>query len=189
MSIHAGTDILLIGHDESLVLALQDGGFDVAWVGENEDLYAAVARLEPRAVLVHADSPTRDTLEHLASLSRRYPQPTVLLHSGHDADLTRNALQLGISAYVTEGLSPSAVRALIEVSINHQQQVETLRRELARSQKSLADRKLIGAAKCLLMERQGLSEAQAYRKLKTLAMNRRVPLSQAARDLLTEQET
>ncbi len=189
MKTHAGTDILLIGSDETLVLALQDGGFRVTWVDEHEDLYAAVARLQPQAVLVQADSPTRDTLEHLASLSRRYPQPTLLLHDGQDAELTRRALKLGISAYVADGMSAGAVRALVEVSISHREQLESLRRELTRSQRSLAERKLIDAAKCVLMERQGVCEADAFRHLKSLAMNARISLSDAARNLLAQEGT
>ncbi len=185
----ATKDILLIGHDPTLVLALQDAGFVVACVDEDADLYRAVGALQPTAILLHADSPSRDTLEHLASLSRRYPQPALLLHSGQDVEVARQALDLGISAYVSEGLSATAMRALIEVSLQHARQIQSLRKELARSQRSLAERKLIDAAKCQLMEVEGLNEGAAYQRLKTIAMNTRISIGAAARALLQGQDS
>lgn len=179
------TDILLIGQNAQLHQALQDAGFSTVRLEDDSDLYAAVAHYAPGAILLHADAPSRDTLEHLAALNRRYPQPAVVLHDGSNAELTRQALQLGISAYVAEGLSAAAMKALIEISIEHARQLQTLRQELSRKQKSLAEKKLINAAKCRLMERHGLCEQAAFESLKTTAMNARISLPDAARRMLS----
>ena len=188
MDTRSTAPILLIGDDDSLHMALEEAGFSVVSVAETEDLYSAVSRIQPSVVLVQEDSPTRDTLEHLALSSRRFPQPTLLLHDGQNAELTEQALKLGISPYVIEGMSATAMRALIDVSIGHQRQIEVLRQELSRSQKSLAERKVIDAAKCALMEREKASEAEAFRRLKTLAMNCRISLTEGARRILSQTE-
>ena len=178
--------ILLIGHDTALQLALEEAGFRVEAAPESTDLYQRLARQRPDVVLVRADSPTRDTLEHLALLNRSNPQPTVLLHSGGDQLLHRAAIRHGISAYAIDQLSPALLRTLIDVSIAQFEHTRELKRELTRSQRSLAQRKLIDAAKCRLMESERLSEASAYSRLKDLAMNRRQSLVDAARALLAD---
>ncbi|MGJ8669497.1 MAG: ANTAR domain-containing response regulator [Oceanococcus sp.] len=176
--------ILLIGEDPVLQAALNDAGFAVVRVHEGTDLYQAAEQYRPVAVLLRADSPSRDTLEHLAMLSRKFPQPAVLLHKGDDAQLGEFALELGISAYVAEGMSAPVVRALVEVSISQRRQLEKLRLELSRSQQTLAKRKLVDAAKCALMERHAIRETEAYALLKSTAMRARQNLEDRAREIL-----
>lgn len=183
-----GIDILMIGNDAELLMALQEAGFAVEAITETQDLYDSVARLRPAAVLLRTDSPTRDSLEHLASLGQRYPQPTLLFHDGQNESLTREAIELGICAYVAEGMSPTALRSLIEVASAHYSQLRALRKELTRSQQSLAERKRIDAAKCVLMERKGLSEAKAYQCLREQAMNARRSMDEMAREVLANTE-
>jgi len=57
---------------------------------------------------------------------------------------------------------------------------EELRRTVARLEEALATRKLVERAKGLLMERHGLAEAEAYHRLRRLAMNSRRPLREVA---------
>ncbi|WP_163144628.1 response regulator, partial [Arhodomonas sp. KWT] len=55
----------------ALEQALTDAGFEVvASVDERDDLYARMTELAPDAVIVDAELPSRDTLEHLAQLGR-----------------------------------------------------------------------------------------------------------------------
>ncbi len=187
--LRTGFDILLIGEDPALSAALHDAGFVVQCVPEGADLYATCQQHEPAAILLRADSPSRDTLEHLANLSRKFPQPTLVLHNGEDAELGQLALKLGFSAYVTEGMSAAVIKALVEVSISQRQQVQTLRQELARSQRSLAQRKLVDAAKCALMERHSLTEKQAFERLRQGAMQARQNLLERAREVMQLEES
>lgn len=188
MNARTASKVLLIGEAESLHKGLVEAGFAVLAVQESDDLYAICETHEPVAILLSSDSPSRDTLEHLASLGRKYPQPALLLHQQANPELTEQALSLGISAYVSEGLTPAAVKSLIEVSINHAQQVHALRRELARKQQSLSDRKLIDEAKRVLWKQHGMNEETAYKALKTMAMNSRCNIATAAARLLDSKD-
>lgn len=180
--------ILLIGPDDGLRACLHAAGFEVLVIEADADLYATVDSLQPDAVLLGADSPSRDTLEHLATLSRRFPQPSLLLQGAKNPELTQEAMRLGISAYVTEGLSPAAVRSLIEVSMAHAQQLHALRRELARKQKSIAERNQVDEAKRLLWKQHGMSEEAAYQALRNHAMNKRCSVAEAARRLIESKQ-
>jgi len=56
--------------------------------------------------------------------------------------------------------------------------------ELDSARGELQDRKLIDRAKGLLMQRQGLSEPEAYARLRKAAMNKGVKLSDIAQQMI-----
>ncbi|MFB4205355.1 putative transcriptional regulatory protein pdtaR [wastewater metagenome] len=169
----------------ALEQALTDAGFEVvASVDERDDLYARMTELAPDAVIVDAELPSRDTLEHLAQLGRRFPRPIVMLADQDDPQVSLEAARAGVSAYVVDGLAPATVRSLVNVAIAHFQAHDALRSELGRVQQSLEQRKAVDRAKCLLMERQGIGEEAAYQRLRKMAMDRRLSLYELACELL-----
>lgn len=165
--------------------ALRAAGFEVlATVAGGAAAHESVRRLAPDAVVIDADSPARDTLENLALLHRDSPKPTVMLAQQGTPALIRAAAQAGISLYVVEHVSPAALRSLVEVAMLHFHDRRLLAQALDDTRQTLASRRLIDRAKCLLMERAGLSEAQAYRRLRELSMNRSQPMADIARLVL-----
>ncbi len=176
--------VLLVGGSQALLEALAAAGYAVVEAAEDDDLYVHVERDKPDAVVVAADSPTRDTLEHLALLNRKHPQPVLLFHDGSDDALVRRAMRAGVTAYVARDLAPELLRSLVQVATLHFEQTRSLKQELSRAQQARNERRLVDAAKCRVMETLGLTEAAAYRHLKTLAMNGRRTLPEVARELL-----
>jgi response regulator NasT len=170
---------------ERMQQALADSGFTVlAVIRESADLYTAIRDLTPDAIIIDADSPTRDTLEHLATLSQRFPKPMIMMSESGDAELTRAAANAGISAYVVDGLSSGVVRSLVDVAILHFHNHHLLHAELSKTQQTLEDRRYIDRAKCMLMERHGFSENRAYGLMRHMAMRRSQRLGDFSRALL-----
>ena len=183
--------VLLVDRHSARLSALRaviaDAGFDVVdVVSEEADLYEAVERLVPDAVIVDADSPSRDVLEDVATFGEHYPKPLLMLSSNDDRRLMARASEAGISAYVMEGLSPALVRSLVDVAMRQYRQMESLKQELAQTRETLADRQVINRAKCLLMERSALSEKQAYTRLRKTAMDHGLPLPEIARQVMVQ---
>jgi response regulator NasT len=166
---------------------LEASGFRVvAVVTDGDDMVEAVKRHLPDAILIDADSPRRDTLEGLALLNQRFPRPAVLLSEQDDQRLAHAALEAGVSTYTVSDASPALVRSLVEVSVSHFRAHGRLQAELARMQDSLEESRIVDRAKCLLMERQALSEREAYARLRRLAMDRRQKLADVAQSLLNQ---
>jgi len=169
-----------------LETALSQAGFTVLGRETDESaLEARVRALEPDAIIIEADSPARDTLEHLAVLHSRWPRPMLMLCGEGDARATRAAAQAGVSFYVVDRLSAGMVRSLVDMALLHFQDRQQLARELQEARQALDDRRVIDDAKCLLMEREGLSEADAYHRLRRLAMQRGQRLADFARAVLS----
>ena len=174
---------------EQLAQALAAAGFEVAGiVAESNDVHGAVKALKPDAILIDADSPSRDTLEGLAILGKRFPRPILMLSESADTDLVRDAARLGISTYAVDGISPVLLRSLVEVTMAHFQNQRSLTSELQEAQQALQDRRLIDKAKYRLVQEMHMTEEEAYHQLRRMAMERGMKIAELAR-LLAERGT
>jgi response regulator NasT len=147
-------------------------------------LHDSVLALKPDVVIVDAESPTRDTLEHLATLSSRLPRPVVVFAEDEADDLMRLAMAAGVSAYVVAGLQPRRIAPVLRVAIARFQQDAALRRQLSEAQDALSSRKLVERAKGILQRTRGIGEDDAHRLLRKLAMDRGLKLEQVAQQVL-----
>ena len=153
-------------------------------------IHDCVLRLQPDVVIVDSESPSRDTLEHLSTVSASSPRPVVVFSEDPAQAPMKQALQAGVSAYVISGLQPQRLLPVLQVAIARFKQDRELRGQLESAQAQLSERKLVERAKGILMDEIGLSEEQAYAHLRKLAMDRGQRLSQVAervveaRDLL-----
>jgi two-component system, response regulator / RNA-binding antiterminator len=153
-------------------------------------IHDCVLRLQPDVVIVDSESPSRDTLEHLAVVSASSPRPVVVFAEDAAQAPMQLALQAGVSAYVIAGLQPQRLLPVLQVAIARFEQDRALRGQLESAQAQLSERKWVERAKGILMEQIGLSEEQAYAHLRKLAMDRGQRLAQVAervveaRDLL-----
>ena len=152
--------------------ALVDAGHTI--VGECDDalsLLALVGEAQPDVIIIDTDSPTRDVLEQLFVVSRENPRPIVMFTDDGDAATIRAALDAGVTTYIVEGLQPHRVRPILEVAKARFDADRALRAELDEARSELVARKRIERAKGLLMKARGLSEDDAYRALRKLAMD------------------
>jgi two-component system, response regulator / RNA-binding antiterminator len=153
-------------------------------------IHDCVLRLQPDVVVVDSESPSRDTLEHLATVSASSPRPVVVFSEDANQEPMHRALKAGVSAYVIAGLQPQRLLPVLQVAIARFEQDQVLRGQLGAAQTALSERKIVERAKALLISELGLSEEQAYGHLRKLAMDRSQRLGQVAervvqaRDLL-----
>ncbi|MBI2354791.1 MAG: ANTAR domain-containing protein, partial [Deltaproteobacteria bacterium] len=72
----------------------------------------------------------------------------------------------------------------IEMALAHTEEVEGLKEKIEDLKETIENRKVIEKAKGLLMERDRLGEADAYRVMQKLAMDKRKTLRQVADGIL-----
>jgi response regulator NasT len=163
-------------HDE----LTRQGHLVVGVVDQALLIHDCVLRLKPDVVIVDAESPGRDTLEHLATMTSTSPRPVVVFAEDPSHEPMQQALRAGVSAYVIAGLNPSRLMPVLQVAIARFEQDRQLRAQLDTAQTQLSERKLIERAKGILMDDVGLTEEQAYKHLRKLAMDRGQRLGQVA---------
>jgi two-component system, response regulator / RNA-binding antiterminator len=165
--------------------ALERAGHEVvAEVLPTMNLSGLVAELQPDVIIIDTHSPDRDTLEHVVVISQDAPRPIVMFSADNDTEKIREAVRAGVSAYVVDGLSSDRVQPIIDVAIARFEALQALRTELEDAQTKLADRKTIERAKGLLMKRKNVSEEEAFRLLRSMAMDENLKLVQVAEQIV-----
>lgn len=175
-----------------LRIGLLENGYNiVAVLPVDVFLPDRLAQIAPDMIIVDAESQARDTLEHVVMATRDARRPIVLFTEDEDTTHVRAAIAAGVTAYVVAGLASDRVKPVLDVAMARFQHEEELRRELADARTELSDRKLIDRAKGILIKRHGLSEEEAYARLRKTAMDKGLKLADVAQrfidvsDLLT----
>ncbi|HVE48090.1 MAG TPA: ANTAR domain-containing protein [Casimicrobiaceae bacterium] len=160
----------------------------VAEVGDASALLDEVRASAPDVIIIDTESPTRDVLEQLFVVTRDDPRPIVMFTDDGDIGSIRAALDAGVTTYIVEGLQPHRVRPILDVAKARFEADQALRAELDEAREQLIARKLIERAKGLLMESRELSEDDAYRTLRRLAMDRQASLGEVAQRIIDAAE-
>jgi two-component system, response regulator / RNA-binding antiterminator len=172
-----------------LRLSLLENGYNIVAVLPTDTFLSEhIAQLQPDMIVVDAESAARDALEHVVMATRDARRPIVLFTNDEDTTHVKDAVAAGVSAYIVAGLAPERIRPILDVAMARFQHEQELRRELADAKTQLHERKVIDRAKGLLMQRQGLTEQQAYDKLRKSAMDRGLRLGEVAQRLVEAAE-
>ena len=150
------------------------------------DLVRRVRDSGAEVIVCGLDDPSRDEIEGMRALHRDEPRPVVLFAERAEATQIEAAIAAGVAAYVVEGLAPARVRPVMDVAIANFRAHQALRAEAAAARQGLEERKLVDRAKAVLMARHRLSEPEAYRRLRRMAMDRGQKLAVVAAGILAK---
>jgi two-component system, response regulator / RNA-binding antiterminator len=160
-------------------------GYQVAaLLPTSTNLSRQVEEIRPDVILIQTDSPSRDTLEHLAAINEAAPRPVVMFTRKGGSALMRKAFKAGVSAYVVDGFKRERLKPLVELAIARFEEHQELKQERDDATQKLAERKTIDRAKGVLMKARDMDEETAYAALRKLAMDRGQSLGKAAADVL-----
>lgn len=169
----------------ALRIGLLEAGYDII-ASLPADLYLPerIAQLQPDLIIIDAESDARDVLEHIVIATRDERRPIVLFTEDGATASIDAAMAAGVSAYIVAGLQAERIAPVLNVALSRFRQEEKLRAELDDTRHKLAERKVIERAKGLLMTHHGLTEEQAYQRLRTMAMNKKLKLAEIAQRIL-----
>ena len=186
---HAPLRVLLIDDGAHRVALIRDEltrqGHEVVGVIDSALMvHECVTRLSPDVVIIDSESPSRDTLEHVATLAGNNPRPVVVFAEDDSAEPLQRALRAGVSAYVVAGLQPHRLASVLKVAIARFEQDSAVREQLVQAQSQLSSRRVVERAKGILMQRRGIGEDEAYGQMRKLAMDRGEKLVQLAERII-----
>jgi len=181
---------ILIADDEPLIrLDLREMlttlGYHV--VGEASDGATAVllAREErPDLVLMDIKMPELDGLEAARILTAENVAPVLLLTAYSQKELVERAQQAGVVGYLVKPFRDSDIQPAIEVALARFEEFRALRSQMQSLEESLETRKIVDRAKGVLMDAQGLKEADAFRRIQKLSMDSRKSMRDVAEAIL-----
>lgn len=176
--------ILLICEDtvqaNMLETFLQTQNQIVSYVSLSENLEHHITTQKPDVVVAIADIPDA----HLINQIRDLELPVVIFSKDSRREKIREAIHAGVASYVVDGLDTPRVLPIVEAAMSRFHETNTLKQELETTKNDLAERKLIDRAKGLIMDQRSCTEDEAYRTLRSMAMDRKKKLGEVARDIL-----
>jgi len=145
------------------------------------DLPNWVEELQPDAIIMDTESPSRDTLEQVVVMSERTPRPIVMFSQDESQDAMRRAVSAGVACYVVNGLENDRIQPLLQLAQVRFEAWQAMRDDAVRARQELQEHKLVEQAKRRLMKLQKLSEEAAYQALRREAMLQRKRIVDVAR--------
>jgi response regulator NasT len=103
-------------------------------------------------------------------------------------DLVERAKEAGVVGYLVKPIKEADLSPAIEVALTRFAEFRELEKEVDDLQDQLETRKLVDRAKGILMDRQELSEAEAFRRIQKMSMNTRKPMKEIAQAIILTHE-
>jgi response regulator NasT len=182
--------ILLIDDNQTraseLIAALENSRYQVSHlVSSGASLLKQVDDLKPDMVVIDIESPDRDILDSLHTLSNFNPKPIVMFSDQEDADIITRSVKSGVSAYVCGNADPKRVRAILDAALARFEDYQRVKQELVNTKQELEATKVIDTAKRLLMKSRNMSENEAFHALRKMAMDSGQKIEQVAKTLIS----
>ncbi|HTJ92245.1 MAG TPA: ANTAR domain-containing protein [Pararobbsia sp.] len=175
-------------HDEDVEAirsGLADAGYElVSVVDADVDLPERIEASRPDMLIIESEAAARDVLEHVCFSTRNTPRPIVLFTDNDDSERMRTAFAAGVTAYIVDGLTSERVKPVLDVALARFGFELQLRTELASARNQLTERKVVERAKALLIRQFGITEDDAYHRLRRLAMDKKLRLADAAQRII-----
>ena len=161
------------------------GGLVVGNGSRVEDALLLVERHKPDVAVLAVGLIDGDGVEAARQVMSASPCPLVLLTSRTDSDVATRAVEAGVLGFLVKPLRPEELGPTLDLAVSRFRDLMTIRKENEELKKKLESRRLVDRAKALLIQRLGLTEAEAHRRLQKTAMDTRRPMASVAQAVLT----
>jgi response regulator NasT len=140
--------------------------------------------LRPDVVIMDIRMPDMDGIEAARVLTEERIAPVVLLSAYSQRELVQRAREAGVVAYLVKPYREEELSPAIEVALARFAEFKDLQKQVSDLQEALETRKLVDRAKGILMDKQGLTEAEAFRKIQKMSMDNRKPMKDVAEAII-----
>jgi len=178
-----------LGSRVALRKALVRLGFQVTAEGASgPEALRLVRDLNPDVVFLAVGLPEMDGLSAAAQILEAHPLPIIILSSQLEPELIQRAKEAGVMTYMVKPLREEELLPAIELAVSRFEEFTALRKENESLKRTLEGRKVIERAKGVLMEREKISEQDAFSRIQKASMNTRRSMAEIAQAILLSEE-
>ena len=185
---------VIVADDESVIRMdlremLTGLGYIVAGeVGDGESAVNLARELRPDLVIMDIKMPGMDGVQAAKILTEERIAPVLLLTAFSQTELIEGAKAAGVVGYIVKPFRDTDLVPAIEVSLARFREFRELEADTADLRETLETRKMVERAKGILMDSQGLKEAEAFRKIQKLSMSSRKSMREVAEAIVLAQQ-
>lgn len=181
---------VVIAEDEAIIRldlreTLEEEGYEVvAETGRGDTAVDLVREHRPDLAIFDIKMPGIDGLEASRRVSADKLCPVVLLTAFSQREIVEQARDAGALAYIVKPFQKSDLVPAIEVALGRFRELQLLASEVGALEEQLETRKIIDRAKGHLIDKGGLSEADAYAFIQRSAMSERTKMKDICERIL-----
>jgi AmiR/NasT family two-component response regulator len=181
---------VLVAEDETIIRLdlcelLARSGFEVcAEAKDGEEAVALARSAEPDLAIMDVKMPKLDGIEAARQILDERPIPIVMLTAYGQRELVARAVEAGVFGYLVKPFREQDLLPAIQTARARHDELSALREEAASLAEALTARKAIERAKGLLMEKEGLTEEEAFGRLRRASQISGRPLKVVAEALI-----
>ena len=163
---------ILIAEDETIIRLdlrklLEEAGHEVcAEARDGAEAVELVQAHEPDLAILDVKMPRLDGIDAAKRILEERPIPIVMLTAYGQDELVSRAVEAGVFGYLVKPFREADLLPAIHAARARHEELRALREEAESLAEALATRKVVERAKGLLMERDGLSESDAFARLR-----------------------
>jgi AmiR/NasT family two-component response regulator len=163
---------ILVAEDETIIRLdlkemLVQAGFEVCAEARDGEEAVALARSEqPDLAIMDVKMPKVDGIEAARRILDERPIPIVMLTAYGQEELVSRAVEAGVFGYLVKPFREQDLLPAIAAARARHDELQAVREEAESLAEALAARKVIERAKGLLMEKETLSEEDAFARLR-----------------------
>ena len=183
---------VVIAEDEAIVRLdlkeiLLSAGYDVVGeTGRGDEAVQLVEEQQPDLAILDIKMPGMDGIRAAREITSRHQVAVLLLTAFSQRDLIEEARDSGVSAYLIKPFQPRELLPAIADVLAKARQEWALDAEQSAdgAEDKIATRRLVDEAKAVLMERDGLPEAEAFAFIQRTAMQTRSRMRVVAQEIV-----
>jgi len=183
---------VIIADDESIIrMDLREmlnnlGYLVVGEVGDGRSAVNLARELRPDIVVmdIKFEGDEFDGIDAARMLTEERIAPVLLLTAYSQRDLVVRAREAGVVGYLVKPFREVDLVPAIEVALARFNEFKDMEKQMGDLQLTLETRKFVDRAKGILMDTQGLSEAEAFRRIQKMSMNTRKAMKEVAEAII-----
>jgi two-component system, response regulator PdtaR len=181
---------VVIAEDEAIIRldlkeTLEEEGYDVVGeTGRGDEAVDLVKEHEPDVAILDIKMPGLDGLSAAREIAGERRAAVLILTAFSQRDLIEQARDAGALAYLVKPFQRSELIPAIEVAIGRFQEMKVLHEQTQNLEDQLETRKVVDRAKGQLMDKHGLSEADAFSFIQKKAMAERMTMKAISEQII-----
>ena len=188
---------VIIADDESIIrMDLREmltnlGYLVVGEVGDGRSAINLARELRPDIVImdIKFEGEEFDGIDAARLLTEERISPVLLLTAYSQRELVMRAREAGVVGYLVKPFREADLVPAIEVALARFAEFRAVEDQVGDLEEALETRKFVDRAKGILMDTQGLAEAEAFRRIQKMSMNTRKPMKEVAEAIILAHQT
>lgn len=174
--------------ERSIQNALNTASYHVEPMVIDSFVLQHLENINPSVIVLDVDRIKPSHIATLNIIQQIAPKPLLLFVEYPTNDMIQAVINAKINAYIASDRLPYHVEAALQISIARFNEFQALRSELNQVKDKLENRKWLDRAKGLIMQQKGLSENDAHKMLRKMAMDKGQKMDVIAKDLVSYME-